>query len=292
MNELILQQSPLKVKILVGAIRNLFKLITPISQTWASRIAMKLFTSPPAARLSSKGARLLREGCTESIVLGDKEIVTHVYGPETGHSGVVLLVHGWGGRGSHMRSFVAPLLANNHRVILFDGPAHGESSGKTTDMVEFSCVLNELAKHYNGLSAIIGHSFGSACSLLAIKEYDLKLDKLVLVGCFSDAIFITDSFGKYLSIAPKVIAMMRERIASKHGNKWTWNNIAPSILIKDSMLPTLLIHDEDDGEVPIQQALELQNASLASTLFKTTGRGHRNILYDAGAVDAAVEFIG
>ena len=45
-----------------------------------------------------------------------------------GQGPLVLLVHGWNGRGSQLGSFVEPLLEGGFQVVTFDAPGHGASA--------------------------------------------------------------------------------------------------------------------------------------------------------------------
>ena len=76
-------------------------------------------------------------------------------------SPAVLLLHGWGGSRAQMTGFVNPLLAAGYRVVTFDQPAHGESDGKTTNILEIAPALGALAARAGNFHAIVAHSFGT-----------------------------------------------------------------------------------------------------------------------------------
>ena len=66
-------------------------------------------------------------------------------------------------------------------VISFDGPAHGLSSGKSTNMIEFLETIKEVDKKYGPFDAAIGHSFGAMSLINAVAD-GLKVNKLVAIG--------------------------------------------------------------------------------------------------------------
>ena len=79
-----------------------------------------------------------------------------VRGHVWGDGPVVYLVHGWGGLGSQLASFVAPLTAAGFRVVLFDAPSHGASdpgpSGPgRTHGVEMGKALDAVAARFGEL---------------------------------------------------------------------------------------------------------------------------------------------
>src|SRR5262245_12337611 len=58
----------------------------------------------------------------------------------------VLLMHGWGGSRAQMTGFVDPLLFAGYRVVAYDQPAHGDSTGKITNLLEIAPTLDLIAK--------------------------------------------------------------------------------------------------------------------------------------------------
>lgn len=288
MNEAVLERSPLHVKAMVRALRMIFAILCLVSRTVASRLALRLFLKPPRSPERRWQKWVAEPPRVRRVSLEAREIdIT-----EFGHGArAVLLVHGWGGRGSDLAAFAQPLLDRGFRVAWFDGPAHGSSSGQATDMFQFAAAIRQVCRTVPGVEAIVAHSFGAACSLLANWETPLGVRRMVLVGCFADAIYITESFGRFLRIAPAVTAGMRSLLAERYRRRWSWEEIAPLRLVKCARLPILFIHDADDDEVPFAQAGALADAAESARLYRTQGQGHRRILRDAAAVQAATHFV-
>ena len=94
---------------------------------------------------------------------------------------LVILLHGWSGRGTQMGAFAAPLVEKNYRVIALDGPAHGDSAGEMTNPGDFANCLLQAQKEFGKIKAVIAHSFGGGSSVLAVSR-GLRLEKLVLVA--------------------------------------------------------------------------------------------------------------
>jgi dipeptidyl aminopeptidase/acylaminoacyl peptidase len=84
---------------------------------------------------------------------------------------------------------------------------------------------------------------------------------------------------------------MRLRLERKYRNSWSWERIAPTLLIRSYESPILLIHDLHDDEVPVQHAQLLQSNNSNTRLFLTKNQGHRRILRDKGGIAAAVTFL-
>lgn len=287
-NDVTLAGSPLAIKLYVHLLRGAFRLLQPIGPGLAARLALKIFLTPPATRASRWERKFEQEGTLDFVTIGNKRlrVLTHGTGDKT-----VLLVHGWGSRGTHLGSYADALSKQGYRVCTMDGPAHGQSTGKGTDMMEFAQAIAAVSAHVGGVDIVVGHSFGAACTLLSISRFGLAATKLVLISCFSDAVFITDSFARFFRIKASVIHAMRVRLERRHRNAWRWDQIAPARLIRGFDRPILLIHDEDDDEVPFRQAQELHSNHIDARLFSTRKQGHRKILRDKTGIAATLAFL-
>lgn len=289
MNEAVLERSPLHAKAMVRALRMIFAILCLVSSTVASRLALRLFLKPPRSPERRWQKWVAQSPRVRRVSIESQNIDITEFGDG---ARAVLLIHGWGGRGSDLAAFVQPLLDKGFRVAWFDGPAHGSSSGRATDMFQFAETIRQVSRTVEGVEAIVAHSFGAACSLLANREAPLAVGRMVLVGCFADAIYITESFGRFLRIAPAVTAGMRDLLVERYRRRWSWEEIAPLRLVKCARFPILFIHDADDDEVPFAQASALADAAESARLYRTQGQGHRRILREAAAVQAATHFIG
>src|SRR5512139_698320 len=98
----------------------------------------------------------------------------------------VLLMHGWGGARAQMTGFVDPLLFAGYRVVAYDQPAHGESDGKMTNLLEIAPTMDLIAKHEGPFQAIIAHSFGTLISSYALAKRNFPPPaRLVYLGAFN-----------------------------------------------------------------------------------------------------------
>lgn len=55
-------------------------------------------------------------------------------------------------------------------------------------------------------------------------------------------------------------------------------------------IPVLIIHDEDDVDVPIKAAYQIKKHAPNSYLMVTTGLGHRKILGDKKVIERIRDF--
>src|SRR3954463_12622524 len=84
-----------------------------------------------------------------------------------GKGPLVVLVHGWNGRGSQLGAFVEPLVRTGLSVVAFDAPGHGDSRGHRLYLRDLADCIVDVARAVGPLHAIVAHSFGAAAVLLA-----------------------------------------------------------------------------------------------------------------------------
>ena len=81
-------------------------------------------------------------------------------------------------------------------IYAFDAPAHGKSSGLTTNLPEFIVTLDSLLKHWGPFEVILGHSGGAFASSHVCANHP-EVQKLILISPFDKAI---DIFNKYFEL--------------------------------------------------------------------------------------------
>lgn len=213
-------------------------------------------------------------------------IAAFEWGPQAGP--LVVLVHGWSGRGTQMGAFAGPLIQRGYRVVALDGPAHGSSEGEKTNVGDYARFLIRAQKELGPYKAIIAHSFGAGCSVLAT-SWGLQVGKLVLVAGPSHYEIVVRNYLDIIKISPSAQKYFFQSLAKKVGmpaKDLNVGNIGSKL-----NTPALVVHDTDDKEVPYVAALEIQKAWPHSKLLTTTGLGHRRILKDTSVVNQVAEFI-
>jgi pimeloyl-ACP methyl ester carboxylesterase len=257
----------------------------------AAVLALRLFMTPPRFPPLRKELRIRDSARLTMHKIHGEQIAVRTWGE--GPS--ILLCHGWGGRGAQFFALIDVLVKAGYRAIAFDAPAHGDSSGKRTNMLMVSQIIAYIAEKEGPISAIIGHSFGCGAALLAIDRYQLPSDKVVLLSCFTDALWITQQFATAFSIRDSVIEAMRleakRRYADHFDKPWDWLEISPVNTITKVKDDLLLIHDKDDTDVPYQHALKLKEIAPRIQLLSTERLGHTKILTNNKCIKACIEHI-
>jgi pimeloyl-ACP methyl ester carboxylesterase len=284
-------QLPLGIRLYLNTMRIIFRVIGWLSPKLAALLALRLFMTPPSFPIPRRELEIREKAQLKMLPIDGEEIAVRTWG----EGPTVLLSHGWGGRGTQFYALIEALVEAGYRAVAFDVPAHGDSSGKRTNMLKASKTIAGIMEREEPIQAVVGHSFGCGIALLAIDRYNLPADKVILFSCFTDTLWITEQFAAAFSISEPVVETMRQeakrRFADHFDKPWDWLEISPVITIKKVTGDLLLIHDRHDAEVPYQHALRLKEIAPEIQLLTTERQGHKKILRYKQCIDACIEHI-
>lgn len=196
----------------------------------------------------------------------------------------ILLVHGWESRATQMYGLVKGLIQQGYTVFAVDMPGHGHSSGETSNAYIFSQTVKLAQQELGHFHAIIGHSMGAGATAIAVGK-GVTADKLVLISGPSSIENVLRRFSGFVGLNKNTTNKFVEFIAQYVGVSAT--ELDATQLLQSCDIPALLIHDEQDIEVPVSESTRLAPVFNRSELFVTKGLGHRKIL-KSGEVFAKV----
>jgi len=263
------------------------KFLSLISTNLTVLFAARLFTSPIKHRIPKREHDMDRESRKESLLIPaiKKNIVVYHFGESQKK---VLLVHGWSGRGTQLVKFADELRKLGFSTISFDAPAHGKSLGKTTLLPEFIETVLELEKQFGPFESAIGHSLGGMALLNAAKQ-GLRIKNLSIIGSADIIEDIMDDFVKKLQLDPKISNLLRLHFEKQ--STQSMHSFSSSVVAKDVAIPVLIVHDQNDPEVPVGCAIHIHESLADSKLLITKNLGHRKILGDNSVIHTVTDFI-
>jgi hypothetical protein len=125
----------------IRAVRSWLALLTVAAPRLAAREATRIFFTPDRRPRTAPGALAGVEPEAFQARSGAHRLACWSYG----RGPTVLLVHGWAGSARDWRALAARLIGQGKRVVLFDLPAHGLSSGRTTALPEMARAIHAVA---------------------------------------------------------------------------------------------------------------------------------------------------
>lgn len=260
----------------------LSRMITPLSADIAGCLASKVWFTPIGYKGTKKSPMLLRP---EYFYIDGLRFSS--YFPENAESGTVILIHGWGGSSSQFDDLKSALLKAKRKVVSFDFPAHGKSPGLSTDLHEMKVIVEKLLTRIDGPVQIVCHSFGLLVVGHQLQNPEIK--KIVTISSPHKFDFLLDSFMRKTKLPEKIKPALINHIQKRVMNKL---DVRKDIDLKSFNIKTLMIHDENDREIPVQEfhALKILNPD-AETLL-TRGLGHNRILANSHVINSVVSFLG
>lgn len=263
------------------------KILQCVAPALATKYAIKLFKTPVKFKTPEREKMMAKSAQKEMLFIPElnKKVMVYTYGYSKRK---VLLVHGWSGRGTQLYKIADKLLENGFMTISFDAPAHGKSEGKETLMNEFITVSKFLEKKYGPFEYAIGHSLGGMAILNSVKQ-GLTLKKTIIIGAGDIITDIFNGFVKKIELKQNMVAKMQHVFFKKFGEDM--DNYSASIAAKNVKIPTLIIHDTEDSEVPVSCAHNIRQNTEQGELLITNGLGHTRILKDNFVINSIIEFI-
>lgn len=263
------------------------KILQFFSLRLAAKFAARLFVAPVKFKIPKREKKMdtVSNQTFYTLPRNKKQICVYEYGIATKK---VLLVHGWSGRGTQLVKIAEKLVDKGYQTISFDAPAHGKAKGKSTDLIEFIEAVHFLNNNYGPFEAAVGHSLGGMTLLNAISQ-GLKLKSLVIIGSGDIITDIMDGFIEKLGLKPEILPLM-QHLFERNTNEGM-NSYSASIAAAHVDLPVLIIHDEDDMEVPVKCAYHIHSKLKNAEIYITSGLGHRKILGNGTVVDKTLNHI-
>lgn len=276
-----------KIPLLLRIIPKIFPWAEKFVPQLANRFFVYLFFTPVKYRTPEK--ELKAESFSEKFILtiANKKIQCYRWGASTK---TILVVHGWAGRATQFRRFVKPLLKAGYQVVGFDGPAHGQSEGKSTNLDEFENVIQEVVKEIGSVSAIVAHSFGGVTSLYALTK-GLPVKTLVNIASPTISEEIINTFLKAINGSNQTGEAFKKYVLRKSGKPFHQFSALEFIKHVPHGLNLLLVHDENDIEVSLDHPKELMGRFPQAHLLQTRELGHTRILKDNNVIQSIVTFV-
>jgi len=276
-----------KTPALVKVIRAVYPTLEKTIPILAYRYFIKLFFTPFHYPVPEKEKEIADKAKKFSFQAAGKTI----QGYRWGEGPIVVFVHGWAGRGPQFRKFIERFTLKGFQVVTFDGPAHGLSEGKSTNLNEFKDTLNTLFTLFpEQPAAVITHSFGGVATLYAIMN-GLPVTRLINIASPTIGDEIINTFLRAVGGTEKTKTYFKRYMIKTYGKPFDEFSSLHFIKHLPGPLDLLLVHDEEDKEVIFRHTEELMKAYPSAHLHRTKGLGHTRILKEDAVVETCLRFI-
>ncbi len=243
--------------------------------------AVVQFLTPRPVRESQRDQGLLERGTAIALDCG---LAATIWG----EGPTVLLAHGWESRRTHWGAFVEPLVSAGFRPLAVDAPAHGDSPGETTNVLDYAIKLTAIGRQIGPIAGAVGHSFGAGAVAIAI-DRGLVAKRAVLISGPSSLTSVLERWARGFGIADDKIPGFIRGVEDQVGEPLATLDIAR--FAHRLKIPALIIHDRNDKEIPVSEALAVAAAWPGASTFITERYGHRRIMVATEIVEQVTHFL-
>ena len=262
--------------------------ISPIESETIVKKVYRAFFGPGKYEMKPADESILARGNNSRIPFEGGELTVTTWGDK---GPAVLLMHGWGGARAQMTGFVDPLLSAGYRVVAYDQPAHGESDGKTTNVLEIAPTMDLIASREGKFEAIIADSFGTLITSYALVKRNFPHPaKLIYFGAFNRLLDSLPRFQILARLPDTIIEGLRAMIYENFGQA-VLDEIANETLAPQINIPALMFHDTTDNVTPVEDSRAIAKMWKDTQFIETEGLGHRGALQSQEIHEQVVKFL-
>jgi pimeloyl-ACP methyl ester carboxylesterase len=271
-------------------IRATFWLLDRIAPAVSARWAERLWFTLPRPDPRHRRRQGTGDGERFSLNLDGRELVGEVWGDGP----PVYLVHGWAGHRGQLTPFVAPLVAQGHKVVAFDGFSHGDSAAgafgpRSSSIPELASALTRVVAAYGPAHAIVAHSMGATAAAVALCD-GLRAHRVVMLAPMASPASNARQLAIALGFGERTLRQLSRRVERRVGAPMHHFDV-PELGRAVAMPPTLIVHDRDDNSTPVTDGAAIAAAWPGARLHVTSGLSHRRVLSDPDVVAEVVEFV-
>ena len=250
--------------------------------------AYQAFFSPGKREEAAAEREIIQRGKTYRLPYSGGQLAVSTWG-EVGPA--ILLMHGWGGALAQMTGFVMPLLTAGYRVVAYDQPAHGQSDGLMTNVLEIAPTMELVTQAEGPFETIIAHSFGTLVVSYGLANLDYPApQKLVYLGSFNRLMDSLPRFQVLAGLPDVIMDGVRDKIYDKF-NRDVLEAITNESMTQRIDIPALLFHDTTDEVTPIEDSRSIAKVWKSANLIETDGLGHRGGLQSSDIHAQIVKFL-
>lgn len=271
-------------------LRVFFKISGWIVPSLSAKVALSIFARPRLRAQHKFSDEILESARIFELLYGHLLLKGYSWGEG---AETVLLVHGWESRGTALRTFVPSLVKAGYKVVTFDGPAHGDSQGKRTDLIHFAGAVKAMINKVGGVKHIITHSFGGATSVFALSYLapEIIIDKLVLIAVPARTTQVVSDYLKLIGMPHPGRVRFRDMLQNRY-NHLSFDAVdVESALTKAHVNKVLVVHDRSDAAVPFESAERIFEKHANVNMLVTQGFGHFRLVKQKAVIDRVTGFI-
>lgn len=264
-------------KLVIGYFRASLNLRAVISPDWAAQRAFQLFTTP-RTRSKQPLPDVFKKATRISFVHQGHLIKGFQW--NKGAAKRLMVLHGYESSCRKFDHHIAKSIKLGYEVIAFDAPAHGDSEGKSVNVLIYADMIRQAIHNFGQVDSFICHSFGGIALSLYLEtvEHDANT-KIAFIAPATETTSAIDGFFSFLQLNTSIRKAFDQRIKQMSGQYPEYFSIKRALTnIKATVL---WIHDKGDQVTPFKDVQPIIDMQLPNVEFMLTeGLGHNRIYRD------------
>ncbi len=269
--------------------RAYFKVLSAVAPGQLPRQAFRVFSTPFNKKVRDRERVALAAARHSEVEANGETVKVYAWG---GGGKTALLIHGWEGNAGSFGGFVDMLLAEGYQVFAFDGPAHGQSGGKNTNLFRFSDAIQAVAAAMPAPpNLVVAHSFGSGATAYALANGKLPTpEKLVLLTIPDRFEDIFASFARMMRMGEKGKNGMFKYLKKTYGVD-IGDMVVSNLALDMTVQKTLIVHSPADKVVPFRWSEKVAGNWPNAAFYTPAAIGHYRMLWEPAVLGHVKEFI-
>lgn len=208
-----------------------------------------------------------------------------------GQGPLVLMVHGWGGRGVQMAPLANTLASTGYRCVFFDAGGHGDSRREPIGFDTFIQDVAALTQHVEEtVHAWIGHSAGGLGMMAARALKGVQADRYVCIAAPRFPYVPLETLKGRFGASDAILDLVKPTLAAQFESDW--RSLAAGAAYQPlGGSKLLLAYDFDDERVRHADADRIAEGWPGAEILKTEMFGHNRILKSAEVAAGTLAFL-
>lgn len=275
-------------RLAIRYIRTKMKLLSKVSKRKAAEKAFELFTTPPTRE---KRETPLIFHKAENLTFSFEKFKIKGYRFNHPREKKALILHGFESSAVNFDKYILPLIKKGFEVLAFDAPAHGKSTGKIINAVDYKNFILHIQNDYGPITHFITHSFGGLALSLALEEMPHDESwKVVFIAPATESVRAMNNFFHFIKLDDEVKQEFQKLVEEANGKPLPWYSVARAA--ENIKAQVLFLQDRQDQQTPYEDVEPIIEKGFPNFRFViTNGLGHRQIYKDAGSIKTIMEFL-
>ncbi|SNC74661.1 Pimeloyl-ACP methyl ester carboxylesterase [Marinobacter sp. es.048] len=201
----------------------------------------------------------------------------------------ILFLHGWSGWVGQFEGLIREINPFEYTVYAIQPLGHGESRAVRSHPGRFIEASLEAIEYLDSsFDVAIGHSLGAA-ALVSVQALTESFERMVLISSPATIEGVLNRFARFLNLGKRSKSHFITTMEETVGIPVEELNLL--LIAEVEKVPVLLIHDEDDQEIPVSESESLSLAFDNSQIFRTAGWGHSRLLQNPEVTQKIMHFL-